>query len=124
VDDLDFGIKDVTFEAKVFNKYGTFDWIINRSMEDLGYAYLHCDLLNFHHNHLEGEIVSYKGAWTTFAERYVCDGGKFWQWIKVQKGLWEKGYACCHYNWVNNHCVINSYIPTKLVPMFFPHRFD
>jgi hypothetical protein len=25
VDDLDFGIKDVTFEAKVFNKYGTFD---------------------------------------------------------------------------------------------------
>jgi hypothetical protein len=25
VDDLDFGIRDVTFEAKVFNKYGTFD---------------------------------------------------------------------------------------------------
>ncbi len=25
VDDLDFGIKDVAFEAKVFNKYGTFD---------------------------------------------------------------------------------------------------
>jgi hypothetical protein len=25
MDELDFGIKDVTFEAKVFNKYGTFD---------------------------------------------------------------------------------------------------
>jgi len=25
VDDLDFGIKDVAFEAKVFNRYGNFD---------------------------------------------------------------------------------------------------
>jgi len=25
VDDFDFGIKDVAFEAKVFNKYGNFD---------------------------------------------------------------------------------------------------
>jgi hypothetical protein len=25
VDDLDFGIRDVAFEAKVFNRYGTFD---------------------------------------------------------------------------------------------------
>jgi hypothetical protein len=25
VDDLDFGIKDFTFEAKVFNKYGIFN---------------------------------------------------------------------------------------------------
>jgi len=25
VNDLDFEIKDVTFEAKVFNKYNTFD---------------------------------------------------------------------------------------------------
>jgi hypothetical protein len=24
VDDLDFGIRDVAFEAKVFNRYGTF----------------------------------------------------------------------------------------------------
>ncbi len=43
MDDLDFKIKDVTFEAKVFNMYGTFDWITNTSMEDLGYAYLHYD---------------------------------------------------------------------------------
>jgi hypothetical protein len=25
MDDLDFGIKNVEFEAKVFNRYGTFD---------------------------------------------------------------------------------------------------
>jgi hypothetical protein len=25
VDDLDFGIRDVALEAKVFNRYGTFD---------------------------------------------------------------------------------------------------
>jgi hypothetical protein len=25
VDDLDFGIRDVAFEAKVLNSYGTFD---------------------------------------------------------------------------------------------------
>ncbi len=46
LNDLDFGIKDLTFEAKVFNRYGTFDQIVNRNMEDLGYAYLHYDLLN------------------------------------------------------------------------------
>jgi len=31
---------------QVFNRYGTFDQILNRSMKDLGYAYLHYDLLN------------------------------------------------------------------------------
>jgi hypothetical protein len=46
VDDLDFGIKDVTFEAKVFNRYQTSDRITNNNMEDPNYAYLHCDLLN------------------------------------------------------------------------------
>jgi hypothetical protein len=30
----------------MFNRYGTFDWIVNRSMEDPSYAYLHCDLLD------------------------------------------------------------------------------
>jgi len=25
MDDLDFGIRNVTFETKVFNRYGTFD---------------------------------------------------------------------------------------------------
>jgi hypothetical protein len=46
VDDLDFEIKNVTFETKVVNRYGTFYQIANRNMEDLGYTYLHCDLLN------------------------------------------------------------------------------
>jgi len=57
VDDLDFKIKDVALEAKVFNRYGTFDQITNRSMEDPGYAYLHCDLLdNSNHNHLKVKL--------------------------------------------------------------------
>jgi hypothetical protein len=46
VDDLDFRIRDVAFEAKVFNRFGTFDRIINRNMEYSGYEYLHCDLLD------------------------------------------------------------------------------
>jgi hypothetical protein len=46
VHDLDFRIRDVAFDAKVLNRYGTFDQIANRSMEDPGYAYLHCDLLD------------------------------------------------------------------------------
>jgi hypothetical protein len=33
VDDLDFGIRDVAFEVKVFNRFGTFDRIANKSME-------------------------------------------------------------------------------------------
>ncbi len=63
MDDLDFKIRDVAFETKVFNRYGTFDRIANRSMEGLGYAYLHCDLLeNSDHNHFEGEIALYRNA--------------------------------------------------------------
>jgi hypothetical protein len=46
VDDLDFEIGDITFEAKMFNRYDTFDQIANRSMEDPCYAHLHCDLLD------------------------------------------------------------------------------
>jgi hypothetical protein len=46
MNDLDFGIRDVAFEVKVFNRYGTFDRITSRSMEDSSYAYLHCDLLD------------------------------------------------------------------------------
>jgi hypothetical protein len=46
MDDLDFQIRNVAFEAKVFNKYGTFDRIVNRNMENPSYAYLHCDLLD------------------------------------------------------------------------------
>jgi len=32
MDYLDFGIKNVMFEAKVFNRYGTFDQIVNKNM--------------------------------------------------------------------------------------------
>ncbi len=46
MDDLDFGIKKFMFEAKVISRYGIFDWFANKNMEHLGYAYLHCDLLN------------------------------------------------------------------------------
>jgi hypothetical protein len=46
VNDLDFGIRNVALEAMVLNRYGTFDQIANRSMEDPSYAYLYCDLLN------------------------------------------------------------------------------
>jgi len=46
VDDLDFGVRDVAFETKLLNKYGTFDQIVNRTMEYPSYIYLHCDLLN------------------------------------------------------------------------------
>jgi hypothetical protein len=43
---LDFGVKDVVFEAKMFDRYGTFDRIVNKSMENPSYAYLHYDLLD------------------------------------------------------------------------------
>jgi len=46
VNDLDFKVRDVAFEVKVFNRCDTFDQTVNRSKEDLGYAYLYCDLLN------------------------------------------------------------------------------
>jgi len=46
VDNLDFRIRDVPFEAKVLNRYGTFDQIANKSMEDPNYAYFHYDLLD------------------------------------------------------------------------------
>jgi hypothetical protein len=46
VDILDFEIKDVAFEANVLNRYGIFDQIANRGIEDPSYTYLHCDLLD------------------------------------------------------------------------------
>jgi len=45
MDDLDFKIKDVAFDVKVFNRYGNFDQIANKSMKDPSHAYLHHDLL-------------------------------------------------------------------------------
>jgi hypothetical protein len=73
MDDLDFRIKDVAFEAKVINRYGTFDRIVNMSMEHPCYAYLHCFLLD-------------KATLTTitlkvklpYIKMHVYEGGKFW----------------------------------------------
>ncbi len=42
---MDFEIKYVAFETKVINRYG-----------------------NYNHNHFEGEIISYRNAWTTFTK--------------------------------------------------------
>jgi hypothetical protein len=46
MDDLDFKVRNVVFKIKVLKRYGTFDQITNKRMEDRGYAYLHCDLLD------------------------------------------------------------------------------
>jgi hypothetical protein len=43
---LDFGITDVAFQAIFFYRYGTFDRIVNKSMENPSYAYFHYDLLD------------------------------------------------------------------------------
>jgi hypothetical protein len=32
MNDLDFGVRNVVFQAKVLNRYGTFDWIANKNM--------------------------------------------------------------------------------------------
>jgi hypothetical protein len=46
INDLDFGVRDVVYEAKVLNRYGTLDQITNIRTENSGYAYLHYDLLD------------------------------------------------------------------------------
>jgi hypothetical protein len=37
---------DVTFEGLVSNRYGTFDHITKKTMDDLGYAYIYYELLD------------------------------------------------------------------------------
>ncbi len=74
VDDLDFGIRDVAFEAMVLNRYGTFDQITNKSMEDPSYAYLHCDLLD----RATLTTITLKVKLLHMCEQHVCEGGKFW----------------------------------------------
>ncbi len=52
MDDLDFGIRDVEFEAKVLNGYSTFDRIANRSVENPAYAF--CIVICCsNHNHFQ-----------------------------------------------------------------------
>jgi hypothetical protein len=45
MNDLNCGVRDVAFEAKVFNRYVTYDYI-TKSLKDLSYVYLHYGLLN------------------------------------------------------------------------------
>jgi hypothetical protein len=79
VDDLDFGIRDVALEAKVFNRYGTFDQITNKNMEDLGYAYLHCDLLDMvtlTTITLRVKLLHIEMHEQHLQKKHVCEGGK------------------------------------------------
>jgi len=78
MDDLDFGIKDVAFETKVLNEYGTFHQIANRSMEAPSSAYLHCDLLD--KTILTTIILRVKSSHIKMYEhlhRHVCEDGRF-----------------------------------------------
>jgi hypothetical protein len=100
MDDLDFGVRNVVFEAKVFNQYATFDQTANRSMEDLNYAHLHCDLLD-------------KVALTTITLKGVKS---------PHRNIHEQ-HACCYYSWVDDHYVINHFFSTRIGSHVFPHGF-
>jgi hypothetical protein len=78
VDDFDFRIKDVAFEAKVFNKYGNFDWIANRNMKDLGYAYLQYNLLDWVVSITITLKVKLLYIKIHLQKCMFCEGGKFW----------------------------------------------
>ncbi len=45
VDDQDCGVQDVAFEGKVLNRYGTYDRIAKKLIDDPSYTYLYCELL-------------------------------------------------------------------------------
>ncbi len=85
MDDLDFRIRDVAFEANVLKRYGTSDWIANKRIEDLGYGYLHYDLLDM--TALTIITLKVKLPYIEMHEqhlqKHVCEGAKFWHWIKV-----------------------------------------
>jgi hypothetical protein len=46
VDDLDCGVQDVVFEGKDLNRYGTYDRIAKKLIDDPSYAYFHCEFLD------------------------------------------------------------------------------
>jgi hypothetical protein len=94
MDNLGSIIKDVVFEAKVLDKYRTFDWIANRSMEDLGYTYLHSDLLDsaiLTTNHSQSQITSYRFAWVVFAKKTCLWRSKKLALSQSPKGDWKYG---------------------------------
>ena len=45
VEDLDQGIRDVAFEARIMNCYGTYDRIVAKKL-DTSFQYLYCDLFD------------------------------------------------------------------------------
>ncbi len=45
VNDLDCSVQDVAFEGKVLNRYGSYDQITKKLIDDPSYAYLYCELL-------------------------------------------------------------------------------
>jgi hypothetical protein len=46
VDDLDYGVRDVAFEGKVLNQYGTYNRIAKKLIDDPSYTHLYCELLD------------------------------------------------------------------------------
>jgi hypothetical protein len=46
VEELDQKIRDVAFEGRIMNRYGTFDLIAKGAMKNPNYSYLYCDLLD------------------------------------------------------------------------------
>jgi hypothetical protein len=120
MDDLDLELEMLQLKQKVFNRYGTFDWIANRSMEILSYAYLHCDLLD--RAILTTITMRVKSPHLEMHEQHLQKN----MFVKVEffciesksKRGFEKGD-----NWVDNYFVINSYIPTWANSHVFPHGF-
>jgi hypothetical protein len=122
MDDLDFGIRNVAFEAMVFNRYGTFDQIANRNMEDPSYAYLHCDLLDktiltkitlkVKSLHIEMHEQHLQKGMSTKVENFIIES-------KLKKGF-EKGdmHVVITIKSITIMSSILAFQP-KLVPMFF-----
>jgi hypothetical protein len=74
----------------VFNRHGTFNHIVNKSLEDPSYVILHCNLLD---NATLTTIVSKMKSPRMelhdhfLPKKHVCEGRKFWCRIKILKGF-------------------------------------
>jgi hypothetical protein len=126
VDDLDFKIRDVTFEAKVFNRYGIFDHITNSRMENPGYAYLHYDLLD--RATITTIILRVKSPYIKMHEQHLQKG----MFVRVEffciESMSKKGFkkVSMHVVITIESSTIMSSIPAfqhELNSMFFSHGF-
>jgi hypothetical protein len=119
---MDFGIKDGMFKIKVFNRYGAFDWITIESMKDLGYTNLHCEICWTWQLWPQSFWL-----WNCFIQKCmnnICKraclwGSKTLAFNQNPKGDWERWHTHCHYNSINNYCVINFWIPTWIGSYLF-----